>query len=314
MCVVQAATCSLDKTVRLWDLRTQQSATLRARTCLRRRPASESVRPLSDRALPQLLLPIADLLVSTALMQCIATHSAHQVPQWSLNTMPFPPRAVGLSRNCMHRRVLRVRWCASTARRAKAPTRNRALALHRARQAHKAEPWCVAISHTLSGLVVSADARGAVGVWRPVAASASAAAQSSSAGEKAPHTVPARRRGRDQGDRREPSGRTRGTGRPAAWLATAGPHGLARMRDAATLGRVRLQGAIVALGYENGVLLVLVSTCRSLATRAHTPFICAAALQPELKVAPSVSLGVRMCSAVRRSGSNKLTTPKYTPS
>ena len=40
MCVVQAATCSLDKTVRLWDLRTQQSATLCARTCLRRRPAS----------------------------------------------------------------------------------------------------------------------------------------------------------------------------------------------------------------------------------------------------------------------------------
>jgi hypothetical protein len=185
MCVVQAATCSLDKTVRLWDLRTQQSATLCARTCLRRRPASESVRPLSDRALPQLLLPIADLLVSTALMQCIATHSAHQVPQWSLTTMPFPPRAVGLSRNCMHRRVLRVRWCASTARRAKAPTRNRAIALHRARQA---EPWCVAISHTLSGLVVSADARGAVGVWRPVAASASAAAQSSSAGEK-PRTL-----------------------------------------------------------------------------------------------------------------------------
>ena len=127
---------------------------------------------------------------------------------------------------------------------------------------------------------------------------------------EAPHTVPARRPCRDQGDRREPSGRTRGSGRPAAWLATAGPHGLARMRDAATLGRVRLQGAIVALGYENGVLLVLVSTCRGLAhARAY-----AARLQPELKVPPSVSLGVRMCSAVRRSGSNKLTTPKYTPS
>ena len=46
----------------------------------------------------------------------------------------------------------------------------------------------MAISHTLSGLVVSADARGAVCVWRPVAASASAAAQSSSAGEK-PRTL-----------------------------------------------------------------------------------------------------------------------------